>query len=357
MSRKRSRAQSQEGSAGSGSSSTVENPEETHSRVVLANARGKRHHGAVSPLVRILDDALQAGTVVRSESAPPVYTGFAQYASLMKSGCAFLPMNTNRAINDDVVAERVLENEENYGKCGTYLEFGQINLIVIESYPKMEFFIMDGQHRVKTMDVLASKYPERPIFFQFRAKVLSDQQNARFELLHFQKSYPSDPRCFLENISQNRIAAILLARMKEAFPRCVFKPISVNVRYGKRIGDPDRPYLNDSLFFWLLSHSGLMSDAPTELHPVDRIGLIEGLADGIWNRLMEANAALALELPIANHAAAKRKFKITEAMIRKVESWFALGETACYLGFLREGKLEWPQLLPLIANYRRSLNN
>ena len=72
---------------------------------------------------------------------------------------------------------------------------------------------------------------------------------------------------------------------------------------------------------------------------------------------MEANAALALELPIANHAAAKRKFKITEAMIRKVESWFALGETACYLGFLREGKLEWPQLLPLITNYRRSLNN
>ena len=42
---------------------------------------------------------------------------------------------------------------------------------------------MDGQHRVKTMDVLASKYPDRPLFFQFRAKILNDQINSHIEQL------------------------------------------------------------------------------------------------------------------------------------------------------------------------------
>ena len=115
MSRKRTLDEAR----GDSSVSAVHNPEEPEGEIHVESR--KRQRAAVSPLVNILNDAVKEGTVVKSETSPPVYTGFAQYASLMKSGCTFLPMNTNRAINDDVVTQRVHENEESFSKFGTYL--------------------------------------------------------------------------------------------------------------------------------------------------------------------------------------------------------------------------------------------
>ena len=57
----------------------------------------------------------------------------------------FLPMNSNRAINFEVVSDRVKTNLEEYDRTGKYCEFGQINLLIIETEPTMTFLIMDGQ--------------------------------------------------------------------------------------------------------------------------------------------------------------------------------------------------------------------
>ena len=38
----------------------------------------------------------------------------------------------------------------------------------------------------------------------------------------------------------------------------LFKPVTIVARHGKRVGDPDRPFLNDNILFWLLRDSGLL---------------------------------------------------------------------------------------------------
>ncbi len=56
-----------------------------------------------------------------------------------------MPMNSNRSINGDVVNERVQANLNEYDRKGVYCEFGQINLLILDSDPSMTFLIMDGQ--------------------------------------------------------------------------------------------------------------------------------------------------------------------------------------------------------------------
>lgn len=99
--------------------------------------------------------------------------------SMRRNGnCTFTTMNSNRAINSDVVEERVRTNEHNFSFNNEYCEFGQINLLVVKSDPRPDFLIMDGQHRVETMKALVAKYPERECYFQFRAKVVSNENDA-----------------------------------------------------------------------------------------------------------------------------------------------------------------------------------
>lgn len=44
----------------------------------------------------------------------PVYTGFADFQQLVTSACIFRPMNSNRAINGDVVRTRREANEDHF---------------------------------------------------------------------------------------------------------------------------------------------------------------------------------------------------------------------------------------------------
>jgi len=44
----------------------------------------------------------------------PVYTGFADFQQLVTSACIFRPMNSNRAINGDVVRARREANEDHF---------------------------------------------------------------------------------------------------------------------------------------------------------------------------------------------------------------------------------------------------
>ncbi len=56
-----------------------------------------------------------------------------------------MAMNSNRSINGDVVQERVHANLNEFDSKGKYCEFGQINLLILDTDPSMTFLIMDGQ--------------------------------------------------------------------------------------------------------------------------------------------------------------------------------------------------------------------
>ena len=140
------------------------------------------HHGGSSilcPLVNLLEgDGIKTGKVVKLDVlhrtrglVSSTYTGFADFRDLERSTVEFRPMNSNRAVNPQVVEERVRSNELAFDRNGYYLEFGQITLLVLRYSPLREFLVMDGQHRCVTMKELCRRYPDRPINFQFRAKV------------------------------------------------------------------------------------------------------------------------------------------------------------------------------------------
>jgi hypothetical protein len=57
----------------------------------------------------------------------------------------FVTMNSNRSINGEVVHDRVQANLDEYDRKDRYCEFGQINLLILDSDPSMTFLIMDGQ--------------------------------------------------------------------------------------------------------------------------------------------------------------------------------------------------------------------
>ena len=139
------------------------------------------------PLIGLLDGGVKEGVIVKLDVErggaviSSIYTGFADFRDLERSNVLFIPMNSNRAVNPRVVAERVASNEAAYARHGRYLEFGQINLLVLRDNPQSEFLVMDGQHRCVTMKELCGRYPDRILQFQFRAKVRLKEGEGREE--------------------------------------------------------------------------------------------------------------------------------------------------------------------------------
>ncbi|GBG30708.1 Hypothetical Protein FCC1311_069282 [Hondaea fermentalgiana] len=272
--------------------------------------------GEVSPLVELLERGVAEHTLVRSPDGA-VYTGFADFATLNESECLFRPMNSNRAINDDVVRERVAANERRLKESGTFYDFGQINFIINNQEPSKTFFIMDGQHRCATMARLLEH--KEPINFQFRVKVVNSEQEAASELEHFQNSYPSDPRSFFPTQHKTTLATQCLEIMKATFPGAdLWRTVEVKSRVGARTGDPNRPFLTDFIFFGLLQTSGLL-DKHDDAEPVleTLITVDKTMAD------MGARKPSSLGKGVSREMVAKAR---------------ALG---CFLGFFRPGKLEW----------------
>merc|ERR1711957_383305 len=120
---------------------------------------------------------------------------------------------------------------------GRYLEFGQINLIVIAAEPSFEFLAMDGQHRCETMAELHRLFPDRALVFQFRVKVVDSEAKAFEELRHFQRSYPSDPRSFFRSRAEARVATAVLVQWKRRHAQA-FKEIVLSDRQGRKTNDP-----------------------------------------------------------------------------------------------------------------------
>lgn len=271
----------------------------------------------VSPLLLLLQHAVAGGNVVR-DSRGQVYTGFASYSDLANSQCKFVPMNSNRAINREVVLQRVKENVEAFERDGKYLEFGQINLLIVSHDPSHDFLVMDGQHRCQVMYELHRRYPDRQLAFQFRAKAVPSEQAAFDELKHFQRSYPTDSRSFFRTRAEERIATAVLTQLKVSHPGA-FKNMVLADNHGRGTADPVRPFLNDNLLYWLLQDSGLLIGANGSM-TTDLTVLAQ---------LRHANNKLAsLPLEVLGKGATER--------MRQTAT-----RVDCWLGFFRDGGLQW----------------
>ena len=128
----------------------------------------------------MLDAGVASGLVVK-DAENNIYTGFLQWKNVMDSSCQFESMNSNRAVNEDVVEARVSDNLRELAENQRFRDFGQINLLVLLNDPGHVFYVMDGQHRCKVMDRLHRK-TGKDIKFQFRAKVVADEAEAHQEL-------------------------------------------------------------------------------------------------------------------------------------------------------------------------------
>ncbi|CAJ1374721.1 unnamed protein product [Effrenium voratum] len=274
-----------------------------------------------SPLVSVLDAGVASGLVVK-DAENNIYTGFLQWKNVMDSSCQFESMNSNRAVNEDVVEARVSDNLRELAENQRFRDFGQINLLVLLNDPGHVFYVMDGQHRCKVMDRLHRK-TGKDIKFQFRAKVVADEAEAHQELMHFQNCYVSDPRAFFSGKRSRATATAVLARLRGRFTAAELWVPIVTTRAGKRTGDPGRPRLNDFLVFWLLKDAGLAEKSEEEA--------LQALLK--MNRLLQGFDA---------GDRAKLGKGVTDNMIRSATRW------GCFLGFFREDQLRWAELRELL---------
>jgi len=335
------------------------------------------------PIIEIMRTNLRNGTVVAdvirndgdSSAAFTVFTGFANFVDLAASACAFQSLSSNRAINAEVVAARVASNEEHYERHGRYCEFGQINLLIMLPDPRLCFFIMDGQHRVSTMQELYRRNGgRRPIRFQFRAKTVSSEAEAAQELFHFQDAFPADERAFFASSLQRAVATHVLDGLKARYAVHELWAVPALSRrrqqqlHRRTGGDPDRPLLNDNLAFWLVTSSRLIEQAEFAVRRVgasggggggggasagasasgDGVGLrtpsetcrhplqgeVELLGDWVLQRL------IAMSDLMGGLDRSELGDKVSTTMVTKCKE--RLG--GCFLGFFRAGKLEWDDI-------------
>eukprot|EP00746_Dinoflagellata_sp_MGD_P010526 gnl/MRDRNA2_/MRDRNA2_121759_c0_seq1.p1 gnl/MRDRNA2_/MRDRNA2_121759_c0~~gnl/MRDRNA2_/MRDRNA2_121759_c0_seq1.p1 ORF type:complete len:334 (-),score=52.86 gnl/MRDRNA2_/MRDRNA2_121759_c0_seq1:5-1006(-) len=276
----------------------------------------------VSPLIQILEQGIPQRVV--KDPTGRVYTGFLCYGHVASSNVMFVPMNSNRAINEEVVESRVRANMENYGRHGEYLDFGQIVLLIVREDTSMNFYVMDGQHRCRTMAVLQQQRPDRVINFQFRAKVVDTEEDSYNELKHFQECYPSDPRSFFRSKKERELATNVLTRIKEElFTKSdLFKSVQQSSRHGQRVGDPNRPYLTDNIIFWMLSDSGLLEEPGATVQSIQR-------------KLQAMNSVMSSLDDGQRHLLGKN---VTANMISTAQ------RMGCFLGLFRDGVLHWREL-------------
>jgi len=286
---------------------------------------------AVSPLIQLLEDGASLKMTMNGPQKPDlvkspdgsVYSGFADFNTLINSSCVFMPMNSNRAINKTVVAERVKMNRQVLKDTGKYCDFGQINLIVIQDDPTKTFYVMDGQHRCATMMKLL-EYRE-PINFQFRVKVVPTEEDAVKVLEHFQNSYPSDSRAFFKTQKMTKLATEALECIRKKFRSPdLFKEVVVKSRVGATRGDPVRPYLTDFVFFGVLKDSKLLESPDCTVEQV-----VQGLVD--MNELMSNLASDPDDICCLGTG-------VSKTMVKRAK------DMGCFLGLFRPGKLEWAQL-------------
>ena len=111
----------------------------------------------------------------------------------------FKPIGINRIINEDVINKRVKENEDSYLATEKYYDFGNVELVVIRECNDDILYVIDGQHRIRTMENLKIKYPDRDLIVSVSIYVKDTLEETANYLKHFQNQYPSNDRLFSAN--------------------------------------------------------------------------------------------------------------------------------------------------------------
>jgi hypothetical protein len=163
----------------------------------------------------------------------------------------FKTIGINRIINDDVVTKRVKENEDCYTATGKYYDFGNAELMIIRENKDNVFYIIDGQHRISTMQNLKYKYSDRKLIIGVSIYVKDTIDNAVDYLKHFQNQYPSDDRLFSANITEREQLEKVLGIFRYIYPK-VFKLYDAHIlklinKTDKYYKEPNRPYLSDGI--------------------------------------------------------------------------------------------------------------
>tara|TARA_B110000444_G_scaffold257647_1_gene296567 strand:+ start:2182 stop:3003 length:822 start_codon:yes stop_codon:yes gene_type:complete len=173
------------------------------------------------------------------------------YINLIDFQHKFNPIGINRLVNNDVIAKRVNENENYYLVNGKYYDFGNAELIVIRELNDNIFYIIDGQHRLKTMERLRISYPTRDLIIGVSIYVKDTVEQAVEYLKHFQNQYPSDDRMFSANIQEREQLEKVLAIFRLIYPKVflqydthIIKLINKKDKYYK---EPNRPYLSEGM--------------------------------------------------------------------------------------------------------------
>jgi len=199
------------------------------------------------------------------------FVGFGNLETLQR--CRFLPMATNRCISQDVVAQRVGENLQRLRTTGAYYDFGQISLVAVRQPPSEQvvvdgatggklarFYVLDGQHRLSAMVELARERPNTPIWFELSIKVVQDKEAANEALLHMQRCYPADPKCFFAADDEADVACRVLDLARLCWPRAFGGSHITSSRFARAARTPVRPILDDGLFFDVLRDTRLLHE-------------------------------------------------------------------------------------------------
>lgn len=181
----------------------------------------------------------------------PLLNKYVGWINLINFSFMFKPIGINRTINEDVINKRVKENEDSYLATQKYYDFGNAELVVIRECNDNILYIIDGQHRLGTMQNLKIKYPDRDLIISVSIYVKDTIEETVNYLKHFQNQYPSDDRLFSANQEERNQLDKVLAIFKYEYPE-VFQQYNKHIlnlinKKDKYYKEPNRPYLSNGM--------------------------------------------------------------------------------------------------------------
>jgi hypothetical protein len=198
-----------------------------------------------------IEEILKTSVTNRSLIHIPDLDKYIGWLDLRDFSFVFKTIGINRIINEDVVTKRVKENEDCYTATGKYYDFGNAELMIIRENNDNIFYIIDGQHRISTMQRLKLQYPDRKLIIGISIYVKDTIDNAVSYLKHFQNQYPSDDRLFSANIIEREqlekvlgIFRYLYPNTFKAYDKHILKLINKTDKYYK---EPNKPHLSDGI--------------------------------------------------------------------------------------------------------------
>lgn len=143
-----------------------------------------------SPTDVFLERAIHNRSLIFNSSLN-TYIGFIDFMCFPNDFISLLP---NRIINNKVVERRVQENIFHFLQKGTFLDFGTLSFIIIREFKENRLHIVDGQHRIRTLELLKKDNLAKSMFVQVSIKIVNTEQEAIEYTRLSNKQYVSDKR-------------------------------------------------------------------------------------------------------------------------------------------------------------------